>query len=254
MSISQILQNGLSGLKASQAGLAVISQNVANANTIGYSRQSVSLEQLVINGVSSGVSVGDTKRLVDNFLTREVQIQKASEGEARVVADFYNNIETRFGTPSGNNSLSADLSSFGAAPETLAIHPEDPAPPFHAVATRLPPAPGLRAPPTRRPTLRGRADSGIDQTVDEINAQLSTIFVLNTSISRIRAQGGNIAALEDQRDVAITDLSKNNAISTFTPTSGDISILTQSCPTLLDAEPHDLDFNPATSIRIATHL
>ena len=252
MSISQILQNGLSGLKASQAGLAVISQNVANANTIGYSRQSVSLEQLVINGVSSGVSVGDTKRLVDNFLTREVQIQKASEGEARVVADFYNNIETRFGTPSGNNSLSADLSSFGAALETLAINPEDPALRFNVVATGVTVARGISEVATSMQTLRGRADSGIDQTVDEINAQLSTIFVLNTSISRIRAQGGNIAALEDQRDVAITDLSKNIAISTFTRTSGDISILTQDGLTLLDTELHELDYNPATSVSSST--
>ena len=252
MSISQILQNGLSGLKASQAGLAVISQNVANANTIGYSRQSVSLEQLVINGVSSGVSVGDTTRLVDNFLTREVQIQKASEGEARVVADFYNNIETRFGTPSGNNSLSADLSSFGAALETLAINPEDPALRFNVVATGVTVARGISELATSMQTLRGRADSGIDQTVDEINAQLSTIFVLNTSISRIRAQGGNIAALEDQRDVAITDLSKNIAISTFTRTSGDISILTQDGLTLLDTELHELDYNPATSVSSST--
>ena len=252
MSISQILQNGLSGLKASQAGLAVISQNVANANTIGYSRQSVSLEQQVINGVSSGVSVGDTTRLVDNFLTREVQIQKASEGEARVVADFYNNIETRFGTPSGNNSLSADLSSFGAALETLAINPEDPALRFNVVATGVTVARGISELATSMQTLRGRADSGIDQTVDEINAQLSTIFVLNTSISRIRAQGGNIAALEDQRDVAITDLSKNIAISTFTRTSGDISILTQGGLTLLDTELHELDYNPATSVSSST--
>ena len=52
MSISQVLQNGLSGLSASQAGLATISQNVANANTVGYSRQTVSLEQRVINGIN----------------------------------------------------------------------------------------------------------------------------------------------------------------------------------------------------------
>ena len=103
----------------------------------------MSLEQQVINGVSSGVTVGDTKRLVDNFLTREVQIQKASEGQAKVVSEFYNNIQTRFGTPGGNNSLSADLSRFGAALETLAINPEDPALRFNVVSTGVSVARGI---------------------------------------------------------------------------------------------------------------
>ena len=252
MSISQILQNGLSGLRASQAGLAAISQNVANANTVGYSRQSVSLEQQVINGVSSGVTVGDTKRLVDNFLTREVQIQKASEGQAKVVSEFYNNIQTRFGTPGGNNSLSADLSRFGAALETLAINPEDPALRFNVVSTGVSVARGISELAAGMQTLRGQADSGVDQTVDQINAQLSTVFTLNAAISRIKAQGGNTAALEDQRDVTLNELSKNIAISTFTRTSGEITILAQGGLTLLDTELRELDYSPATSVSANT--
>ena len=99
MSISQILQNGLSGLQASQAALAAISQNVANANTVGYSRQNISLEQRVINGVSNGVSVGDTTRVIDTFLASGLQIQQSNEGEAALISIYYSNIQTRFGTP-----------------------------------------------------------------------------------------------------------------------------------------------------------
>lgn len=252
MSISQILQNGLSGLQASQAGLATISQNVANANTIGYSRQSVSLEQRVINGVSSGVAVGNTTRVIDNFLVRELQIQQSRQGEAALVSDFYNNIQTRFGTPSGSNSLSADLSRFGAALETLSINPEDPALRFNVVSTGVAVARSISELAGSVQTLRNQADTNIDTTVDDINAQLKTVFNLNSAIARVRAQGGNAAALEDQRDLTITALSNNIAISTFQSASGELTILAKGGLTLLDAELHELDYSPAATVSDST--
>ena len=252
MSIGLILQNGLSGLQASQAGLATISQNVANANTVGYSRQIVSLEQRVVNGISSGVSIGDTSRVIDNFLTRELQIQQSNQGEAALISDFYNNIQTRFGTPGGSNSLSADLSRFGAALETLSINPEDPALRFNVVSSGVIVARSISELATSVQILRSRADTTIDTTVDEINAQLKTVFDLNRSIARVRSKGGNTAAFEDQRDLTITALSKNIAISTFHRTSGEITILAKGGLTLLDTELHELDYTPAASVNDTT--
>ena len=183
-----------------------------------------------------------------------MQIQKASEGQAKVVSEFYNNIQTRFGTPDGNNSLSADLSRFGAALETLAINPEDPALRFNVVSTGVSVARGISELAAGMQTLRGQADSGVDQTVDQINAQLSTVFTLNAAISRIKAQGGNTAALEDQRDVTLSQLSKNIAISTFTRSSGEVTILAQGGLTLLDTELRELDYSPATSVSANTNF
>lgn len=252
MSISQVLQNGLSGLGASQAGLANISQNVANANTVGYSRQTVSLEQRVINGVSSGVSVGITTRVVDIFLSRELQIQQAKEGEAAVLSDFYNNIQTRFGTPAGNNSLSADLSRFGAALETLSINPEDPALRFNVVSTGITIARSVSELSTSIQTLRRQADSGIADTVSEINVQLATLFDLNGSIARIKAQGGNTSDIEDRRDQTVAALSKNIAITSFTRTNGELTVLAKGGLTLLDTELHELEYVPAASVSDST--
>ena len=56
MSISQALNNSLSGLRATQAGLALISANVANAQTAGYVRKSLQLTTNV-SGESSGSAV-----------------------------------------------------------------------------------------------------------------------------------------------------------------------------------------------------
>ena len=252
MSISQVLQNGLSGLSASQAGLATISQNIANANTVGYSRQTLSLEQRVINGVSSGVAVGNTQRVVDNFLARELQAQQARQGEAGVLSEFFSNIQTRFGSPSGNNSLAADLSRFGAALESLSINPEDPALRFNVVSTGISVARGISELATSVQTLRREADTGITETVSEINAQLSTLFKLNSAIALLRAQGGNTGELEDQRDLTLTALSKNISITSFSRTNGELTILAEGGLTLLDTELRELEYVPAASVNDST--
>ena len=252
MSITQILQNGLSGITASQAGLATVSQNIANANTIGYSKQSLSFVQRVIDGVNSGVSAGIITRAVDTFLVRELQARQASQGEAEVVSTFYSNIQTRFGTPSGNNSLSADLSRFGAALETLSINPEDPALRFNVVSASISVARSINDLATSVQTMRRQADTGITDTVNEINSQLRTLFKLNNAITLIRAQGGVSAGLEDQRDIAVTALSKNISITSFTSTNGALTIMAEGGLTLLDTEVRELEYTPAAVVNEGT--
>ena len=100
MSLSLALSNGLSGLAASQRGLSTISQNVANANTVGYSRQVIQLEQQVIDGIGVGVDIASVDRQVDSFLVREVQNQRSILGDAKAAEAFFNEIQARFGSPS----------------------------------------------------------------------------------------------------------------------------------------------------------
>ena len=115
MSITLALQNSLSGLVAAQAGLAVVSQNVANANTVGYSRQIAGLEAQIIAGRASGVRISGIERVVDEFLVGELQAQRSVLGAATAVEQFLTEIQARFGTPGSNTSLSADLAEFGVA-------------------------------------------------------------------------------------------------------------------------------------------
>ena len=65
MSLELTLKDALSGLQTSQAALQSISNNIANANTEGYSRKQVSRKSLVIGGKGFGVSVGEVRRSVD---------------------------------------------------------------------------------------------------------------------------------------------------------------------------------------------
>ena len=55
MSLSLSLSNALTGLQLNQQALSTLSHNIANANTVGYSRQVVNQEAQYIDGIGVGV-------------------------------------------------------------------------------------------------------------------------------------------------------------------------------------------------------
>ena len=79
MSISSLLNIGSRAMNASYAQLTVTGNNIANANTAGYSRQSVELEtafsQQTGNGFfGKGVNVATVTRAHSDFLIREAAL------------------------------------------------------------------------------------------------------------------------------------------------------------------------------------
>ena len=68
MSLSFALSNALSGLQANQAALSVISSNVSNANTEGYTRKIIQQTSIVLNGQGAGVNIDSVVRRVDDRL------------------------------------------------------------------------------------------------------------------------------------------------------------------------------------------
>lgn len=252
MSISLALQNSLSGLIVSQAALGVISQNVANANTVGYSRKEITLAEQNIGGIGSGVVVEGIDRVVDQFLLRELQAQRSALGAAKAVETFAANVQARFGTLANNTSLSARLSAFTSALDTLAINPEDPALRFNVVSTGQTLARGISGLAESLQKLRAEADAEIKAAVDSINLQLGIISKLNTKISQGVASGASIADLEDRRDRAIGALADDIGITTFVRESGELSILSTDGKTLLDGQLRELDYTPAATVTSAT--
>ncbi|MEQ8804623.1 MAG: flagellar basal body protein, partial [Rhodospirillales bacterium] len=62
--ITQALRAAQSGLLANQTALNIVSQNVANVNTVGYSRKIIQQQSVVLAGQGAGVSIADFTRVV----------------------------------------------------------------------------------------------------------------------------------------------------------------------------------------------
>src|SRR5277367_271815 len=114
------LNIGYSGLVAQKLGLDTTGQNISNASTPGYHRQSVSLTSASgsngalyarSDGTGDGVNAGNPQRAVDQFLQKQSLNANASNAQLSGQADTLSDIENTLGEPS-TTGLQAGLSGF----------------------------------------------------------------------------------------------------------------------------------------------
>lgn len=131
----QGLQTALSGLMANQDSLDVTGQNIANANTPGYSRQTAVLQTrqpLHIAALSpttgqgaqlgTGVGVETITRIRDTYLDSEYRTDNSAMGSASTLAETLEQVQSALEEPS-SSGLSSQLSSFWSAWNDLAESP-----------------------------------------------------------------------------------------------------------------------------------
>ena len=115
------LQTSLRGLLAQQQALDVAAHNVANANTVGYTRQEATLGaanplHLPAGATQSGagaflgqgVDVTAYRRLRDSFLDLQVRAQSMSLGDATTSAEALDRVQSAVGEPSDHRHQRPD--------------------------------------------------------------------------------------------------------------------------------------------------
>ena len=115
MALSDILGSAMSGLNAAQAGLRVVSTNIANVGTTGYARERLNVSTNVIGGRVNGVVVGETTRVADRFLEAASYRRAGDVGSAETTAGYLDRLQALLGAPSAESSLTAQLDEIGRA-------------------------------------------------------------------------------------------------------------------------------------------
>src|ERR1041385_9083287 len=82
MTLTNAMQTSLSGLRAAQAGLDVVSQNIANSGTVGYTRRTLVTTDLVAGGRTIGLDVKGASRTLDTLLQRQLRLEQAGGSSA----------------------------------------------------------------------------------------------------------------------------------------------------------------------------
>ena len=96
--MSEMFSIGISALISNQRLLATVGHNIANANTDGYSRQSVSLTQrdpqyAGVGFVGKGVEVSAITRTASEFLVNNVRYSASSQSRAASYADLAGQVD-----------------------------------------------------------------------------------------------------------------------------------------------------------------
>jgi flagellar hook-associated protein 1 len=254
MDVTLSLQNALTGLQAAQANLAVISSNISNAQTPGYSRETVPLVSQVVGDAGAGVLVGLTQRQVDDNLAKSARQQDTATSAANASNSYFQQIQSLFGQVNGGNALGDVFNKFSSALQTLATSPEDPVAQQGAVAAGQYMAQKLNAMSSGIQQIRASADSQIAGDVQTLNTALQNIAQYNTTITHAKATGQSTAAMEDHRDQALDQVAKLIGVQDFVRPDGTMVVLTTTGKVLVDNSASTVSYTAAGTVSATTAL
>jgi flagellar hook-associated protein 1 FlgK len=241
-------QAALSGLKAAQRALDTISGNIANASTEGYTRKILPQESLIVAGSGIGVKSMSLIRNVDKALMRDLFKQVSVASNSTVQEDFLSRIQTFHGASDAGRSLSARVGNLADSFAELSSSPDNSTLLNKTINTAQALVNNFRDYAKLVSDLRGEADSGINNAVNDTNQILEKIADLNRRIGVLTSQEKSTADFEDQRDMALRQLSNYMQISTFTSDNNKITVMTKQGQVLADETARTLYFNPTTPV------
>lgn len=247
MTISQAIQSAMSGLQATQTQAAIVSQNIANAQTEGYVRKDVNLGNRIVDGVGMGVEVQGISRKVDEYLIRDMRTAAAKVGKQDVLSASLSVFTDLVGQPQDERSLATALGNLDRALQELGNAPEDATLQKSAVAAAEALVSAFQTIDNGVQRAREDADSQIDSVVLNVNSTLHQINDLNRQISAQASAGVDTSDLRDERDRLLDSLARDMPINVI-QSGHSVVVMTKGGVTLLDNAVHELSFQPSAII------
>jgi flagellar hook-associated protein 1 FlgK len=248
MSLTLAINSAITGLATAQAGLDVVSSNIANVNTEGYTRKVFNQESLVLAGKGAGVQLSNITRTVDDKLLQSVRNANSTVGSLQALNDYLSQVQDTFGTTATNSSLANAVNNLAQQFSTLAADAANSTPQLQTVQAAQQMAGSITTLGNTLQTLRLNADREIASLTDKINSDLQTISTLNDQIALNQATNRGTADLEDKRDTALNDLSTMIDIRYFKNANGSMTVFTTDGTTLVDSEPTTVSHVPLTLV------
>jgi flagellar hook-associated protein 1 FlgK len=211
------LNTARTALWAQQRALDVTGQNIANMNTVGYSRQRAELQSLggtsvpasyaVDNNIGGGVSADKVTRIRDAFLESRAQLETASTASMTVADSTYAQIEDAFKEP-GDTGIQSQLSDMWAAWGDVHQNSTNPGPRSEVLERTQTLVAGIRTTRAALDEQWGGNYDGLQTLVQDVNSTASSIADLNDRIRRASIAGLPSNELADKRDTLVLQLSQ----------------------------------------------
>ncbi|MFM4708282.1 lateral flagellar hook-associated protein LfgK [Aeromonas caviae] len=230
-----LLSIGFSGLNASQIALNISAQNIANVNTIGYSRQEAMMGSLsgfgrMDNGM--GVEVTGVRRITDDYLVSQHWRSRSATGSSYAFHQYINTTEQLLGSESMN--ITKGLDSFFASLSAALDSPETPAQRSQIVSSAGALANRFGQLNESLLTQEKQIDDQLGSTITQVNSYLKQVAELNTQIGEQASKGVNTSALEDSREQIVRELSTFMEVRVNRQNDGSFSLsLPQGQPLVL---------------------
>lgn len=231
---SSIFGIGLSGLAAAQAGIATTGHNIANVNTVGYSRQEAQQLQRfpLFNGgnfFGQGVDVASVRRIYSDYLGAQVIATRTEAARLSAYATELGQLDNLFGDPA--SGLGPALSEFFDGVNAVAAHPADIPSRQSMLAASTALVARFRQVDSQMAGLRTATDDQILSSVTAINGFVDQLAALNRRIVEVMgasADGQPPNDLLDRRDALVGQLNDLVGASVVEQADGTYNVFMKS--------------------------
>ncbi len=247
MGLSQALNTAISGLRANQAALQLVSSNVANAETPGYVRKTVTQIQTVA-GDSSNVRVTGVNRELDSYIQKQVLTETSGAAYADVRSNALQNLQGVYGDPTSGTTIESNINNLTSALQALSTSPDSSSARITVINSAQSLAQQLNTTSAGIQSLRSSAESALNNSVNTVNNALKQIATINTQLLGTSGNDAASASLLDQRDQYVTQLSQQLDIRVVANDNNQITVFTNSGVQLVGSEAATLSFNPQGTV------
>ncbi|MBB5047547.1 flagellar hook-associated protein 1 FlgK [Rhodopseudomonas rhenobacensis] len=256
MSLGDALSIAMAGLRANQAAMSLVSSNVANAETPGYVRKTVDQVTTNTGSTGSGVNINGINRELDEFVQTQLRTETSGAGYASLKSDFLQQLQGLYGNPDSSGTLEDSFNALTAAVQALGTSPDSQSARIGVINAAQTIAGQLNAMSNGIQTLRGAAETGIKDAVANANTLMKQIADINNKLQTNPLGGtstdSSTAALLDQRDRYVTQLSQLMDIRVTTNSVNQITVFTGAGVQLVGNEAATLSFNAQGTVTPST--
>ncbi len=227
--MADILSTAVSGLEAFQQALSVTANNISNASTPGYTRQTIQLAPAVSQNlgtgyVGSGVDVTGVIRNLDQFAQAQLQSANQSVSQQNALVGVATQVDNTLGNSS--NGIAAALSAFYGSLQTLSTNPTSASLRGTVLAQAQALAQSISQTASTLAGVSSTVGGQVSSAVTQINSLTTNIAKLNAQIVQASSAGAGQApnSLLDQRDQLLGQLGQLVGIRTSTETNGTVDV------------------------------
>jgi flagellar hook-associated protein 1 len=218
--MSDLLSIGLSGVRAYRQALSTTGDNIANAQTTGYVRRSVRMEEVVPAGdiiyyrnpvQPGGVTVAGVTRAVDEWLVADARVSIGASGRADARLNWLEAGERAL--DDGDAGVGASATRMFNQADQLSSDPLNMAGRAAFLASVDQTAAAFRSSATALASASGGVAASANGRISQFNTDLTALARVNDGLRRSRDGTSNQASLLDERDRLIDSISGGVPVS-----------------------------------------
>jgi flagellar hook-associated protein 1 FlgK len=243
MGLSQALATAMSGLRANQIALGLVSSNIANAETPGYIKKTSNQVSVSTGEFGASVRVAGINRELDVYLQRQLRTEIAGAAFAGLRAEVLDQLQSIYGTPGSAGTLENAFNSLTNSVQALSTSSDSQSARIAVINAAQSLVQQLNSMTDGIQALRANAESGLNGAVNVANNAMQQIANINKQLLRGGQTDGAAAELLDQRDRYIGQLSELMDVRVVTNEDGQVNVFTTSGVQLVGAEASQFSFD-----------